>query len=179
VLAKLVRSKSKTPPDPAWGRRAADVFRTPFPNNHTHESARTGLFLEAGRLLLRMNQRDVVPRLLDAMCDGTDGGDVRHKFMLELVGKLGSPKDVPRLCEWFESQSARAIAGSAGSIHAIFPDALIRLGSAETLARVRRALKKSGNLNDHQRWSYEKALEVMTAGGPPNVGTAILPEPTR
>ncbi len=182
VLAKLVKSKSKAPPDPLWGRRAAEVFRTPFPKNYKHEASRSSLFLEAGRLLLRSNQRDVVPLLIDQLFAGTDHGDTRHKFMLELVGKLGSPADVPRICQWFESQSARVIgAGSALSIHAILPNTLIRLASAETVDYVVERLHKSANgevaLTGHHSWSYEKALEVIMEGGPPNVGNSWLPEP--
>lgn len=180
VLANLVTPKSKPPPDPLWGRRAAEVFRTPFPKNYRHESSRASLFLAAGRLLLRMNQRDVVPLLIDQLFAGKDHGDRRHKFMLELVGKLGSPSDVPRICQWFESQSARAIGGSALSLHAILPNTLIRLASAETVDyivdRLHKAAQGEVTLSGHHRWSYEKALEVVMEGGPPNVGNAWLPE---
>lgn len=42
--------------------------------------------------------------------------------------------------------------------------------------RLRKSAKNEVALTGHHSWSYEKALEVIMEGRPPNVGNSWLPE---
>lgn len=181
-LQKLLKSRSKQPLDERWAGRLVELFRTPFPANHRHESSRSLMMRTAGSLLVKLRPKGVGKLLMAALRDPKDERNVRHLYLVELIGKLGEPKLASELCDWFEKQSARTISlGSIWSLHAMVPDALIRLGSAATFARIQKALaedaKGKRSLSGHHRWSYERALEVMMKKGPPDVGTKMFPEP--
>ncbi|MBE7480443.1 MAG: hypothetical protein HS104_10725 [Polyangiaceae bacterium] len=187
LLTALLESRTKRPLDPRWAPRCVAVLRTPFPRDHRHESARAALLRTAGSVLvlrlgaLRQASTAQLLELLRLGGDARDGGDVRYRYILELVGKLGTPADVPALCAWFEARPGRELGSGMTSVHAVMVNALMRLANAETLALLSHALEQDSAgkapLGKHQRWAYERTVEGLMAGERPAVGTNFLPEP--
>lgn len=186
VLTALSKSRAKKPLDSRWASRCVATLRTPFPGDHRHESARSALFRAAGSLLvlrLGTQREQTTAQLLELLRlggDQRDRGDVRYRYAIELIGKLGTSDDVPALCAWFDARPGRELGSGMTSVYAVMVNALMRLANADTTALLIRALEQDSAskapLGKHQRWTYERTLEGLSSGERPAVGVSFLPE---
>lgn len=177
-LLREVRTGGAT--ERRWVWRAATMFAVPFPPNHMDEDARHELFFEASQLLLEMGDGSVVPELLAILGQGVAPGPQRqHKFIIDLVGRLGTPEDLPELLCWFNRQTQRTISSGSGfAAYAIMVNTLIRLQSPETLYLIESELRRSTAgeliLSQHEHFMLEKARELILQRKPPKYGFSFL-----
>ena len=169
--------------DPRWGPRAADLFATPFPKDFAHDDARHELFHEAGMLLLELGNAAVVPRLIETLGGVAKGPDRHHNFVVDLVGRLGAAAELPALLDWINKQTKRTVgSGSAFAVYAVLVNTLVRLKSPKTVALIRKRLRLADAeqliLDEYERFAFEKALELIENGDPPDYGFTFLPKDT-